>query len=48
MRKPNYYGETEISSEDADSKSQMSGATSAEKTMNANNAIPTESAVSSI
>ena len=47
-RKLNHDDETEISSEDADSQFQISGATSAEETMNANNAIPTESAVFSI
>ena len=45
--KLNHDDETDISSEDATSQSQMSGATSAEETMNANNAIPSEGAVSS-
>ena len=36
-----------MSSEDADSQSHISRATSADETMNAGNAIPTDSAVSS-
>lgn len=47
-RKLNHDDETEISSEDADSQSQMSGATGASEIFSVENAIPTESAVSSI
>ena len=46
--KLNHSDETEISSDDIDSQSRMSGATSADKTLNVEIAIPTVSAVPAI
>ena len=47
-RKLNHDYDTEISSDDADSQSRMSGATSADETLNVEIAIPTGGAVSAI